>query len=362
VANDLQGFHLLLAGGGSGGHVFPALAVAEQVSKRGGVVSFVGSATGMEARLVPSRGVAFHPLPARPLVGRGGAERIRALLVLAFSALRARRLVARLRPSAVLGTGGYVSAPAVLGARLARRPVVLLEPNAQPGAANRWLSRWAQGACIAFSEAAAGLRCPAYPTGVPVREALFGVAGELPAGKRCLLVLGGSQGARQLNLLLPEALERAAGRLPALDLLHQCGEAHLESTRADYAGRDLGDVAVEVVPFIDDMAAAFARCHLVVCRAGAITLAELAAVGRGSLLVPLELAEAHQRRNAEAMARASAARLVAGAEASPAPLAVLLERLLADSEELQHMARAARGLARPDAAAAIVERLLEVAA
>jgi UDP-N-acetylglucosamine--N-acetylmuramyl-(pentapeptide) pyrophosphoryl-undecaprenol N-acetylglucosamine transferase len=363
VARDLQGFHLLLAGGGSGGHVFPGLAVAELVRQQGGEVSFVGSPGGMEARLVPARGVPFHPLPARPLVGQGPVRRLGALLTLGASCLRARRLVARLAPDVVLGTGGYVSAPAVLGARLARRPVVLLEPNAYPGAANRWLSRWAKGACVAFPEAATALRCPVWQTGVPVRQELLAAASEPPAGPPRLLVLGGSQGARQLNLLVPAALAALGTRLPpGLVAVHQCGEAHLQSTRADYLRRQLPGVAVEVVPFIEGVAEALAARHLVICRAGAITLAELAAVGRGAILVPLALAEAHQRRNAEALAAAGAARVLEGDAADAGGLAALLEELLADSDALREMARAARALARPAAAADILDHLLEVAA
>ena len=361
-APELSGFHLLLTGGGTGGHVFPALAVAEAVRQRGGAVSFVGGSRGFEARLVPERGIVFHALPARPVVGRGLAGKAAALATLVRSALRARTLVRRLDPAVVLGTGGYVSAPAVVGAWLARRPIVLLEPNAAPGAANRALSRLARAACVAFPEASARLRCPTRVTGVPVRQEFFAVASELPAGTPRLLLLGGSQGSQQLNRLLPAALELAAGRLGSLAVRHQTGEAQLEATRADYRGRSLGAIEVETVPFVGEVAAAMGESHLVISRAGAITLAELCAAGRGSVLVPLALAEEHQRRNAEAMTASGAARLLAGAAATPERLAALLVELFADAGRLQEMATAARALGRPNAVAAIVEMLLEVAA
>ncbi|MBV8200412.1 MAG: glycosyltransferase, partial [Acidobacteria bacterium] len=220
-----RGPHALLAGGGTGGHVFPALAVAEELLARGWRVSYAGSPSGLEARLVPERGIAFFGLPARPLLGRGPLARGLALATLARSAVSAAALIRRLGASVVLGTGGYVSAPAVVGARLAGRPVLLLEPNARAGTANRWLSRCATEAAVGYAETARGLRCPATVTGVPIRATFFAVppmtaaataataataagAAAAAAGAqppRRLLVLGGSQGARQLNRALPAA-------------------------------------------------------------------------------------------------------------------------------------------------------------
>src|SRR5436309_9400673 len=173
-------FHALLAGGGTGGHVFPALAVAEELTRRGWRVSFAGLAGGLEERLTGERGVPFHPLPAKPFLGRGLTDRARSLAVLSGSTIAAARLVRRLGADVVLGTGGYVSAPAVLGARLARRPILLLEPNARAGVANRWLSRFASGAAVAFRETIRDLKCPCQVTGVPVRAAFFAVPSALP--------------------------------------------------------------------------------------------------------------------------------------------------------------------------------------
>ena len=347
--------HALLAGGGSGGHVFPALAVAEALAGRGWRVSFVGGLAGMERRLVEERGLPFYALPARPFLGRGLLSKTKAALTLVRSSVAACGLVRRLEADVVLGTGGYVSAPAVLGARLARRPVLLLEPNARAGVANRFLSRFARGAALGYPEAGADLRCPAWVTGVPVRAAFFGIPQELPESPR-LLVLGGSQGARQVNIAMAQAAPRLLADVPSLSILHQAGARNVEETRAAYgaaAGR------VEVVPFLADVAAAMAESTLVVSRAGAITIAEICAAGRGSVLVPLAIAQAHQVDNARALAAAGAARLVPSNELSPERLGDLLAELLADPAGLAVMARAARGLARPDAAAAVADRLAE---
>lgn len=372
--------HVLLAGGGTGGHVFPALAVGEALTRRGCAVSFAGRPAGFEARVVPERGVPFHPVAARPLVGRGPVGKLLALATLGTGAVGAARLVRRLGVDAVLGTGGYASAPAVLGAVLARRPVLLLEPNAKPGFANRRLARWARGAAVAFEETCRELTCPCRTTGVPVREAFFAVPDlapdpdGAPAGAPELLVLGGSQGALSMNLALPRALagERAGGvtgeggllaRVPDLRVTHQTGAAHLEATRAAYREAGVDEDGVRLVPFIDDMAGAMARARLVVSRAGALTVAEIAAAGRPAVLVPLTLAEGHQRDNARALERAGAARVV---EAEPdagslvAALVPVLAELLGAPETLARMGRAGRRLARRGATGEIAGWLLDL--
>lgn len=359
---------MLLAGGGSGGHVFPALAVGEELRARGHRVSFAGSARGMEARLVPARGVEFHALRSRPMTGRGPVGKALAVATLLVAGLAAARLIKRLAVDAVLGTGGYASAPAVVGAALARRPALLVEPNARPGYANRRLARWAAGAAVAFPETGRELPCPARPTGVPVREAFFRVGAAPEGGAVGLLVLGGSQGARSLNLAVPEALGAAAPPPGGLAVLHQTGAAHLEETRAAYERAGLGGegaVAVRLEPFVEDVAGAMAASHLVVSRAGAITLAEIAAAGRAAVLVPLSLAEGHQRDNALAFQAAGAARVVAaapGAGELAAALAPALAELAGDRPALAAMGRAARGLGRPGAAGAIADWLEELSA
>ena len=351
--------HVLLAGGGTGGHVFPALAVAEELSARGCSVSFAGMETGMEARLVPARGIPFHALPARPMVGRGFLARAQALGVLAGSARQASRLIRRIGAHVVLGTGGYVSAPAVAGARLAGRPVLLLEPNARAGVANRWLSRWAAAAAVGYHETAHDLKCPCFVTGIPVRSAFFAVPAELPSQSR-LLILGGSQGAQQINQAMPAAATRLLEKLPMLRILHQAGAKNVDETRESYAKSGLGEPAVTVVPFLDDVAGAMAESHLLVSRAGAITLAEICAAGRASLLIPLSIAQGHQVDNARLLANAGAAEMIPSSDLDPGRLADSLFGLLSDLPRLAHMGRQARHLARPGAAAAIADHLEEL--
>ncbi len=323
-------------------------------------MSFAGAPEGMESRLVPERGVPFHGLPARALVGRGLLAKAGSLAVLGRSAFAASGLVRRIGAHVVLGTGGYASAPAVIGARLAGRPVLLLEPNARAGTANRWASRWANGAVVGFRQAIDDLKCPAWVTGVPVRAAFFKVPADLPTEPLRLLVLGGSQGAQQINQALPEAARRLFERLPGLSILHQAGARNLESARQAWAAAGFGQDRVEVVPFLDDVAGAMARSHLLVSRAGAITLAEICAAGRASLLVPLSIAQGHQVDNARALADAGAAEMILSGELTPERMADRLLPLLQDLPRLAGMSRAARGLAHPRAAAVIADHLEEL--
>jgi len=413
-----DGRRVLLAGGGSGGHVFPALAVGDELAARGWKVEFTGAATGMEARLVGERGMPFHPLPALPFVGRGLVDRLRALATLVRSTFAARRLIRGLGIAVVVGTGGYVSAPAVLGAALAGRPSLLLEPNAVPGTANRWLSRWASDAAVAFDACAGRLHCDGAVTGVPVRAEFAALPDEParrePPGSETpgsealrLLVAGGSQGAEQLNRLVPAALGTlaAAGRLPALSVLHQAGRGKVEPTAEAYraaglAVHDAGGAAttrahgaaaaggsapgtagraasgeevrgpagagrapdVTVADFVADMASEVGAAHLVVSRAGAITAAEICNAGRASLLVPLTLAGGHQADNARALEEAGAAVVLPSAGLTAEALTAALGGLLADRGRLAAMGRAARAIARPGAAAAIADRVERLAA
>lgn len=362
MSDDKPPLHVLLAGGGTGGHVFPALAVAEELAARGWRVSFTGSETGLEARLVTERGIPFHPLPAKPLVGRGLVDKVRSLTTLTGSASAAAGLIRRLGADVVLGTGGYVSAPAVLGARLARRPVLLLEPNAHAGVANRWLSRFANGAAVGYRQTINELKCPCWVTGIPVRAAFFNAQNMQPAGAGLrLLVLGGSQGAQQINQALPAVAARLLDRLPALHILHQAGAKNLDETKQAYVSVGVSisnhQDRVEVVPFLDDVAGAMAASHLLVSRAGAITLAEICAAGRASLLLPLAIAQGHQVGNAQLLADNGAAEMIPSSELTPGLLGDRLEALLGDLSALDRMGRAARSLARPRAVADIADHL-----
>jgi len=349
--------HVLLAGGGSGGHVFPALAVGDALGKRGWRVSFAGRPVGMERELVARRSLEYVALAARPMVGRSIAGRLAAVWTLGRSAWRARRWVRAHGVTAVVGTGGYAAAPAVLGAAWAGRPAILVEPNARAGAANRWLAKRARVAALAYESAAGDLACESFIAGVPVRDAFFAVPALEASAPRRLLVLGGSQGSAFLNELVPAALARLGEAAGGLDVVHQAGERHAEATRARWAEVAPGGATVSVVAFVDDVPAALGAASLVVSRAGANALAELCASGRPSILVPLRLAGAHQAENAKALAEAGAAWVLGEADATPERFAALLAERLADPDGLAAAGLAARTLARPGAAAAIADRV-----
>ncbi len=350
--------HALLAGGGSGGHVYPGLAVAEALVAEGWVVTWMGRPGGMERQLVERSGTPYVAVPAAPLVGKGLVRKLRALVTLLVSGLRARGVLRKLGADVVVGTGGYVCAPAVLGARIARIPSLLIEPNAAPGAANRFLSRWASLATLAYPGSEETLACRAEVTGVPVREEFFHVPPTHSDSQLRLLVVGGSQGAAQINTLLPPAIEALAAAGRELEVVHQAGAAHAEGVTADYAARDLGGIPVRVQGYFEDLASAMGEADLVVSRAGAITLAELCASGRPSVLVPLRIAGGHQLDNARRLEEAGASVVLdgeldggAGAEA----LAEVLGTLLEDSERRRRMSVAARDLAHEGAAQRIAE-------
>lgn len=352
--------HVFIAGGGSGGHVFPGLAVAESLVGKGWLVSWLGRREGMEREIVEGRGIDYHGLPALAVVGRGPLERLTALWTLARSAFAARSMIRRLEIGVVLGTGGFVSVPGVAGARLAGRPSALLEPNAEPGSANRWLSRWSDLAATGYPETAAGLRCRVQQTGVPVREEFFTGPRRPPGESTALLVLGGSQGARQLNRVLPRALELLAPSYPRLAVVHQVGERHLDETREAYRGCDLGAVKVELRPFLRDVGSVMSDAHLVISRAGAVTLAEICAVGRAAVLVPLALAGGHQEQNAQHLAATGGAVVVSADEMNAQRLAEVLGQLLADRRRLESMGDSLRELSRPGAAEAIADLVIEL--
>jgi UDP-N-acetylglucosamine--N-acetylmuramyl-(pentapeptide) pyrophosphoryl-undecaprenol N-acetylglucosamine transferase len=336
--------------------VFPALAVADELEKREWRVSFAGTAQGPEARLAVAHGLEFHPLPASAFRGRGMGARIRSVLTLLRSSWSARGLLRHLEASVVVATGGYVSMPAALAAWSLRRPVILVEPNASAGLANRFLSRFAWGAAVAWGSLADELRCAVHETGVPVRQAFFDI--EPPAARKPfrLLVLGGSQGAVSLNETVPEALGLLLdGGGPELEVLHQAGRGKEVTANAAYAATE---VKAEVVGFLDDVPKAMATSDLVLSRAGAITLAEISAAGRASMLFPLPLAGAHQEHNARAFESAGAARVLTGSELDAEELRLHLHAMLRQ-DELSRMGSAARSLARPGAAAAIVDLLEE---
>lgn len=351
---------LLFAGGGTGGHVFPLVAVADAVRslEPSANIVFVGTARGMETRVVPARGYPLELMDVLPLRGGGVLGAVRGAFRALGALVEARALVARLAPDAVLSIGGYAAGPVSLCARLTGVPLALLEPNSVMGLANRLVAPVVSRAYTAF-EGAEGhfARGKVRRYGVPIRRDFRPVP--LRSGRPArLLVLGGSQGARRLNENVPEAVGRAES---TVSVLHQCGKNDVDAVTKRYA-RVASGLDVRVTPFIDDMPGALAEADVVIARSGASAVSEICAVGRASILVPYPFAAGdHQRANAAEVAGAGAAVLVADAQASPERIAQELDALCGDPERLEHMAQAARGLGRPDAALDVARDLLQLA-
>ncbi|MEE8367694.1 MAG: undecaprenyldiphospho-muramoylpentapeptide beta-N-acetylglucosaminyltransferase [Thermoanaerobaculia bacterium] len=347
---------ILLVGGGTAGHVFPGLAVAEALLSRGWQAGWLGRPEGMEKTLVASRGLPYYGLDAGAMVGRGLPGRLKALGTLVRSSFGAARLIKKIDARVVLGTGGFVSAPGILGARMAGRATLLLEPNAAAGVANRWLSRFVTNAAVGFAETGEQLKCPVVVTGVPIRAAFGRPTAPLSRNAaRRVVILGGSQGARQLNRLMPRVIAQLRVRYSDLQVLHQVGAQHLEEVQATYGQLELSGPDFQVVRFIEDMAAALAAAHLVVSRAGAVTLAEICAIGRAAALVPLDSAGGHQRQNAQRLAQSGGAVLLETESPSAEDWSRKLEELLADVDQLEAMGRALRGLSNPEAAERVAD-------
>ena len=363
----MSDLRILVAGGGTGGHIIPALAVAhELVLRHGAEVLFVGTARGLEIRLVPEAGFRLRLINVGPLKNVSLVTRLRTVMQLPLSILECRRIIREFQPSAVLGVGGYASGPAMAAALWLRIPTMAFEPNAMPGLANRLVGKRVQAAAVNFPAACAWFNnCEV--TGIPVRPRFFSI--KPPAGAAPnLLVFGGSQGARILNLKVPSIAPALLEGVPELTILHQCGARNVEATVAAYTASGADPARWEVCPFFDDMPSRFAAARLVLARSGASTVAELAAAGKPALLVPFAAAaDQHQRRNAEAMVDAGAAVLLDERElddrtpGQPGKLLATLTSLLNNSARLDAMSTAARTQAHPGAAERIADRLAALA-
>ena len=354
----------IFAGGGTGGHVFPLVAVCEALRRElGGDLdaTFVGSARGMEAQLVPARGEKLELLDAHPIKGGGLRGAARGVWTAARSIPAARALVARLSPDVVLSIGGYAAGSVTLAARTLGVPVALMEPNSVLGLANRLIAPLVSRAYLVFPEAGARLSPKvARVFGMPLRPG-FEPSAYLPSGRARVVVLGGSQGAQALNLAVPAAMARVRERVPALTVLHQAGRGKDEAVRESYRALGLDDV-VETRAFVDDVPAVLRDADVVLARAGAGSVAEICTVGRASILVPFPFAaDDHQRKNAEALAASGAACCVLQDDASPERLADELTRLLTSNDARAHMSLLASRRGEPDAARRIARDLLELA-
>ena len=353
---------VLIAGGGTGGHVIPALAIGREMRDRyGAEARFVGTARGLETRLVPEAGFALELIHVGQLKGVSFGTRLRTMADLPLGVRRCLRLLRKFRPHVVVGVGGYASGPAMLAAILARVPTLIYEPNWTPGLANRAVGRLVRAAAVNFEESRRYFR-NASLTGVPVRPEFFRVPERDAAAPPRLLVFGGSQGARALNEAMAAVLPRLLARVPGLEVLHQAGARHADTTRERFAASGADPLRWRVAAFLDDMPARLAEATLVVCRSGASSVAELAAAGRASLLVPFpQASDDHQRKNAEAFARGGAAEVLPEAEMTPEVLLARLLGIFSEPARLESMGRHARALARPEALQRIGRMVVEIA-
>lgn len=355
---------ILIAGGGTGGHLYPGIALARELQRRDPAtqVSFVGTETGLEARVVPREGFALDLIRVAGMKGKGLADRVRGLLLLPVAAVDSWRVISARRPDVAVGVGGFASGPVLALAALRGIPTMLLEQNALPGLTNRLLARFVRAAAVNFEDALSYFPRTGFVAGNPVRPEFFPAENEeandrtnQPLAAARVLIFGGSQGAHAINVAMVEAASRLAATGLELAITHQTGERDLDLVRTAYARAGL---TARVEAFIFEIDREMKSAGLVVCRAGATTLSELAAAGRPSILVPLPTAtDDHQRKNAEVVARAGAGLVIEQRELTGERLAGAIARLAADPVKRAEMADAARRLARPDAAARIADRV-----
>jgi UDP-N-acetylglucosamine--N-acetylmuramyl-(pentapeptide) pyrophosphoryl-undecaprenol N-acetylglucosamine transferase len=357
----------ILAGGGTGGHVIPALAIANELKKRyAAEVLFIGTARGIENRLVPAAGYPLQLVRVGALKNVSMTTRAKTAFDLPRAVWSAGRMLSEFAPDVVIGVGGYASGPAMLAAVIKHIPTLAFEPNVVPGFANRVVARFVSGAAVHFAETAKYFR-HAEVTGVPVRQAFFEIpvlSNKKRGGTPTLLVFGGSQGAHAINEAMIRCLPELHRHAPGICIIHQTGERDYNDALAAYRRFDQSGSgeSVQVFKFIEDMPAAFARADLLVCRSGASTVAEITAAGKPAIFVPFpRAADDHQRVNAEALARAEAAVVVEESKLEGVWLAETIAALLGDAQRLHVMSEAARALSHPNAARDIAAMAARVA-
>lgn len=352
---------VLIAGGGTGGHIFMGVALARELVRRDPATEllFVGGRRGLDARIIPQQGFKLELIDVEGLKGMSWKRLLMSLKLLPKSLWQSWRLIGRFRPDLAIGLGGYSSGPVLLAAALRGVPALIVEPNAVPGFTNRLLARFVDEAAVAFAEARQYLGGKGVETGVPVRPEFFSTARREPGEKFSLLAYGGSQGSHSINMALCGALPLLKPHRDRLAITHQTGEADFELVARAY--RSAGFTA-DVRPFIDNMAEALAQADLVISRAGAATIAELTAAGKAAILVPFPGAtDQHQRRNAQTLAARGAAIVIDQSKLSGARLAREILALMDDRERLAKMQEASARLARPNAAARIIDLALRLA-
>lgn len=342
---------VLFAAGGTGGHIFPAIAVANEVLRRdkASEVLFVGTARGLETRIVPEAGFQLSLINSAGLKNVGFVGKIKGLSVLPKSFIEARQIIRQFRPHVVVGAGGYVSGPVLLMAAIMGVPTLVMDSNALPGFTNRQLARFVDKAALTFEASLPYFGKKGAVTGNPVRKEFFEVPPKERSEVAHLLIFGGSQGARAINNAMTDALPHLGELKDRLTITHQTGEADFEKIRELYSRSDYP--MADVRPFIANMFEEFARADLVICRAGATTCAELAAAGKASIMIPLPTAaDDHQRKNAEALEEGGAAKMLLQADLNGESLAELIRTTIGDAEKLSAMEAAAKAMGRADAA------------
>ena len=349
---------VLIAAGGTGGHIYPGIAVANEIMSRDAEseVLFVGTARGLEKKIVPENGFQLSLINSAGLKNVGVVGKIKGLSVLPKSFLEARRLIRQFRPHVVVGAGGYVSGPVLLMAAIMGVPTLVMDSNALPGFTNRQLARFIDQAALTFDEALPFFGKKGVVTGNPVRREFFEIDAKERMAEFHLLIFGGSQGARAVNNAMIEALPYLAKFDGKLTITHQTGEADFENVRAAYT--DSVFLSADVRPFISDIFVEFGKSDLVVCRAGATTCAELTAAGKASIMVPLPTAaDDHQRKNAEALVKAGAAKMILQSDLTGEMLTENIGELIASPASITEMEKAAKLLGRRDAAEMTVDMI-----
>jgi len=353
---------VMIAAGGTGGHIYPGIAVANEILRRDALseVLFVGTSRGLETKIVPENGFQLALIHSVGLKNVGVKGKIKGLMTLPRSFIEARRLLKEFRPSVVVGAGGYVSGPVLMMAVVMGVPTLVMDSNALPGFTNRRLAKFVDRAALTFQEALPFFGKKGTVTGNPVRKEFFEVKPKERNGQTSVLVFGGSQGARAINNAMIGALDHLNGTRETMRVVHQTGEADFEKVRTAYS--EHGWESADVRPYISDMMHEFERANILICRAGATTCAEIAAAGKAAIMIPLPTAaDDHQRKNAEAMQNAGAAKMIVQDQLSPEGLASVLAELSNSPETIAKMEQAAKNLSREDAAGATVDIIEELA-
>jgi UDP-N-acetylglucosamine--N-acetylmuramyl-(pentapeptide) pyrophosphoryl-undecaprenol N-acetylglucosamine transferase len=352
---------VIIAAGGTGGHIYPGVALAREFKKRDPrtEILFVGTARGLESKIVPREGFKLKLIEIGALKGVSIFERTKSLAQLPASFIAARRILTQFKPDVVIGVGGYSSGPTLLVASLLRLPTMIVEPNAMPGFTNRALSRFVDAAALTFEDAQKYFKGRGVVTGNPVRGDFAHLAKKARGDKLNVLIFGGSQGAHAINKAMTEAARLLVSSNDRLAITHQTGERDFEMVKRGY--EEAGFEGADVMPFIHDMARRFENADALVCRSGATTAAEVAAAGKAAIFIPFPFAtDDHQRKNAEAFERAGAGRMILQKDLTPERMAEELKRLIDNPSEIDRMEEASRRLGRGDSAERAVDLAMKI--